>query len=244
MREHARSWDAIHDHSANPRGSTQHGSTAGGATPGRQAARRALATGTRLIAILATGLGMACVSVHRPAVLLPEPEREWPATLESSKADALRGAFTAADTVLAAFAAAYPGSPEALETWYWRGLLRMDPSNQHSSMSAAIASLDKYLGDHRPREHVIEATTLRHLAAQIDGLNRLAASEMEQAKESPAPAPVIEVHPEVVKASTEAQAANDAEVKRLKDELAKANAELERIKKRLSQPPPPQPPQG
>jgi hypothetical protein len=30
----------------------------------------------------------------------------------------------------------------------------------------------------------------------------------------------------------------DAEIKRLRDELAKANAELERIKKRLAQPPP------
>ena len=30
----------------------------------------------------------------------------------------------------------------------------------------------------------------------------------------------------------------DAEIKRLRDELAKANAELERIRRRLSQPPP------
>ena len=175
--------------------------------------------------------------------MLPEPEREWPATLETSKSDAARGAFGAADTVLAAFASAYPGSPEALETWYWRGLFRMDPSNQHSSMISAIASLDKYLGDQRPREHLVEATTLRHLASEIDGLNQLAASQMEQAKEATPPtAPVIEVRPEVTKVNTDAQAASDAEIKRLRDELAKANAELERIKKRLAQPPPPQPP--
>jgi hypothetical protein len=33
----------------------------------------------------------------------------------------------------------------------------------------------------------------------------------------------------------------DAEIKRLKDELAKANAELERIRRRLAQPPPSKP---
>ena len=39
--------------------------------------------------------------------------------------------------------------------------------------------------------------------------------------------------------TTEApQTAADAEIKRLKDELAKANAELERIRRRLAQPPP------
>ncbi len=173
---------------------------------------------------------------------MPEPEREWPSTLATSKADAYGGAFDAADTVLAAFAAAFPDSPEALETWYWRGLFRMDPSNQHSSMTAALASLDKYLSDHRPREHVIEATTLRHLASEIDGLNQLAASEMAQAKEAAPATAVVEARPEVTKVSAEAQAASDAEIKRLKDELAKANAELERIKKRLSQPPPPAPP--
>ena len=32
-------------------------------------------------------------------------------------------------------------------------------------------------------------------------------------------------------------AAQDAEIKRLRDELAKANAELERIRRRLTQPP-------
>jgi hypothetical protein len=35
--------------------------------------------------------------------------------------------------------------------------------------------------------------------------------------------------------------ASDVEIKRLKDELAKANAELERIRRRLAQPPPTNP---
>jgi hypothetical protein len=37
--------------------------------------------------------------------------------------------------------------------------------------------------------------------------------------------------------STADPAAAEAEIKRLKDELAKANAELERIRRRLAQPP-------
>ena len=39
--------------------------------------------------------------------------------------------------------------------------------------------------------------------------------------------------------ATAAAADKDNEIKRLKDELAKANAELDRIRKRLGTPPPP-----
>ncbi|NUS34720.1 MAG: hypothetical protein HOQ17_16870, partial [Gemmatimonadaceae bacterium] len=44
--------------------------------------------------------------------------------------------------------------------------------------------------------------------------------------------------PATAAAPSPAPAANTEEVQRLKEELAKANAELERIRKRLSQPNP------
>ena len=187
-------------------------------------------------------MASGCVSFHRPESMLPAPVRQWPATLARAQAAAARGDFDQADSALAQFAAAYPGTPETLETAYWRALYRMDPSNHAESMTAAMAALDGYLADHRPRPHVAEARTLRRLAGQIDGLNHLAATTIAEPKEvATAPAPKAaagDLRGDAAK-SADTQA-NEAEIKRLKDELAKANAELERIKRRLSQPPPPQ----
>jgi outer membrane protein assembly factor BamD (BamD/ComL family) len=187
-------------------------------------------------------MASGCVSFHRPVSMLPAPVRQWPATLAQAQASAARGDFDQADSVLAEFATAYPGTSETLEAVYWRALFRMDPSNHAESMPAAMAALDAYLADHRPRPHVAEATTLRRLAGQIDGLNRLAAATVAEPKEGAA-APVPKTAAGDLRTETAKSAdvqANEAEIRRLKDELAKANAELDRIKRRLAQPPPPQ----
>jgi multidrug resistance efflux pump len=153
---------------------------------------------------------------------------------------AARGEFTNADSTLAEFAARYPGTPEALETAYWRGLYRLDPSNRDLSIEAAMASLDAYLADTRPHQHAAEARTLRRVAGELDRLNRLAgnalAQQIREANATPAPrGGSTESRPEPSKPAADS-AAQD-EIKRLKDELAKANAELERIRRRLAQPP-------
>jgi hypothetical protein len=186
---------------------------------------------------------LGCVSVHRPGFAEPAPRREWTSTLALARNMALVGRFGTADTTLADFALQYPGSPEALETAYWRAVFDLDPTNPHASVPAALASLDAYLSDIRPREHVAEATTIRRVAGQLDGLNKLAANAMAQANAASATAASAKA--QVSDANARAEAAKsdvatsaDAEIKRLRDELAKANAELERIKKRLSQPPP------
>ena len=188
-------------------------------------------------------MASGCVSFHRPDNMLPAPVRQWPATLARAQAAAATGDFDQADSALAQFATAYPGAPETLETAYWRALYRMDPSNHAESMPVAMASLDAYLADHRPRPHVAEAATLRRLAGQIDGLNRLAATTIAEPKEvaaAPAAPKTAAGDLRTDAAKSGDTQANEAEIKRLKDELAKANAELERIKRRLSQPPPPQ----
>jgi hypothetical protein len=198
----------------------------------------------------------ACVSVQRPSFILPAPQRDWPGTLTQAQNQAIAGKFAAADSTLADFASAYPGSIEALETSYWRALFALDPTNQRAAMAPAMTSLDAYLADTRPRAHVAEAMTLRRVAAQIDALNRLAANAMAQARDASAYAANAKDQATNAKAqasNAKAQASNanaraeevnatstssDAEVKRLRDELAKANSELERIRKKLSQAPP------
>ncbi|HEX3865838.1 MAG TPA: hypothetical protein VHV78_03765, partial [Gemmatimonadaceae bacterium] len=77
-----------------------------------------------------------------------------------------------------------------------------------------------------------EAASLRRIAGQLDALTRLTTATTT----SHANGEVVSV-----KAAPLADPSTDAEIKRLKDALAKANAELDRIRKRLSQPPPPPP---
>jgi hypothetical protein len=74
-------------------------------------------------------------------------------------------------------------------------------------------------------------------------LNKLAATALADAHDTTtAPKPSAadaraETKPAV--AGDVAPTPADIEIKRLKDELARANAELERIRRRLAQPPPP-----
>jgi hypothetical protein len=199
--------------------------------------RRHAATATLLLA--ASG---ACASLPHPGGSLSSA---WSTTLADAQSRATHSDFDGADSVLAAFALRYPGTQPALETAYWRGLFRLDPSSRTVSVQAALASFDGYLADTRPRAHVVEATTLRRAAAQLLELNKLAASASTQAKDaasSAANAKAAAIDAKEAAKSADATAntvadAKDIEIKRLRDELAKANAELDRIRKRLATPP-------
>jgi len=183
-------------------------------------------------------------------------EDAWPSSLTAAKSLALRNKFGAADSVLARFAALYPRTSQATEAAYWRGLFKMDPSNPNASLTTAISFLDTYLESERDRDHFAEATTLRRIAGKLVGLTRVAENAVTEAKEASSDA--AHAKAQAANANARAEAAkseaakseapkteagkteapsSDAEVKRLKDELAKANAELERIRKRLTQPP-------
>jgi len=180
----------------------------------------------------------ACVTVRPPAFLRPVSEREWPSTLATAQARISEGRYAAADSVLGGFAARYPGSPEAFESTYWRALFSMDPKNTNASVGTAASYLDAYLVGLNPRKHRHEAFALRAIAGQIDdGRSALALAQARDANTH-----VGSVRIDVPKPTPD-PAASEAEVKRLKDELAKANAELERIRRRLAQPPtgPPKP---
>ena len=187
----------------------------------------------------------SCTRLHTSPPGPPSAERAWRPTLATAQALAARGEFAAADSALAAFATRYPGSAQALETDYWRSVYRLDPGNRDLSIEVAMASLDGYLADTRVHEHTAEARTLRRIAGELDRLNRLAGNALTQQNKDASAAPVTRVganepNAQPAKPGSDAQAAAD-EIKRLKDELAKANAELERIRRRLAQPPPGKP---
>ena len=193
-----------------------------------------------LVALLSTFA--ACARFHTG----PQPD-EWQVSLAGAQARAASGEFAVADSMLAAYAARHPGTRETLETAYWRALFKADPSNSAASTTQALAALDGYLRDPRPRDHIVEAQTVRRSVAQIDALNRAAEAASAREKDAASQAQnaklaAADAKADANKADANANAAaadKDAEIKRLKDELAKANAELDRIRKRLASPPPP-----
>lgn len=146
---------------------------------------------------------------------------EWAATLAQASREARDGRFTIADKLLADFSSRNASAAEAPEAMYWRALYRLDPANQGASARDAAALFDMYLtSGHTSRRN--EAATLRRVAGTL---------EASASASSSATAP----RSETVRTDDKAK---EEELARLRDELAKANAELERIKRRLAQPKP------
>ena len=184
-----------------------------------------------------------CITLHRPPFMEASSVRDWPPAIEAARKRAADGQYESADTVLTNFVIQYPGSNEARETAYWRALFKLDPSNHSASFREAIALLDGYLSATGPRKHIEEAAMLRRVAGQMQGLNDLAAAAIALPRDSTstvasARIPGAEPKP-VVADATATNSALEAENKRLKEDLAKVTAELERIRRRLAQPPPP-----
>lgn len=114
-------------------------------------------------------------------------------------------------------------SETAIDSLYWRAVYHLDPSNKNGTLDSAIVYLDRYLASPGKRQHEREAAVMRSLARNSQQLARVEAA-LQQAR-----------------ASADNKGRDEEylkEIQRLKDELAAANAELERIKKRLAAPKP------
>ena len=201
--------------------------------PSTHAPRR-LALALTMALTMALSAGCATLNARNR----PTPEDEWPSVLSSAQKRVTDNKFDVADSLLADFATRYPGTSEARETAYWRALFRMDPSNPHQSLVSAMATLDGYLADPHPRQHAVDAASIRRVVGQLDGLKQIAATAMAQAKDATVTAKDAKAQAADAAAKAADTPAAVDEIKRLKDELAKANAELDRIRRRLAQPPP------
>ena len=168
-----------------------------------------------LVVAVALALG-ACVG--RPRFLQPAAQRGWPATAAAAQLAADRGDWNEADRLLGEFARAHPNTSQATEAGYWRAVYKLDPANKGASTRDAITALDAYLAAPDAPHHG-EALTFRHLAAQLQSLDRALA----QKPEDPAPGPA-------------ASKSRDEEVQKLRDELQATKDELDRIKRRLATP--------
>ncbi len=148
----------------------------------------------------------------------PAPNAGYVAAIAAAEKRADAGDYSGADKVLADFALRARGTNEAAEASFWRAMYMVDPLNKTASVSAGIRALDIYLDTPGARLYRGQARILKRTAQTVQTL-RLASV-----------ATVKVVGRDTVYVSRE------EEVETLKDQLAKATAELERIKKRLANP--------
>lgn len=176
-------------------------------------ARRRLALASALLLS-----GLACFPVRRTPSddAAPTAASEWPTVYAQLARDS---ALPTADKALTDFARRFPGAPEAAEVPYWRALLRLDPANP-VALREALAMLESYLASAPSGTHRTEAATLRRLGVALEQRNAALAA----------------IPPAVVPRPDDK--AREDEMQRLRDELAAANAELDRIRRRLARPRP------
>jgi hypothetical protein len=122
----------------------------------------------------------------------------------------------------------------AVDSLYWRAVEHLSPTNKAGSRDSAVTLLDAYLKSPVPKKHVAEATTFVALARDAQQLAQVQAA-LQQAR----------ANAQSAERRSDSNAAQGGgrdesavkEIERLKSELARANDELERIKKRLATPP-------
>ncbi len=175
--------------------------------------------------ILAAGCSRLLAANASPAAPM---DGELTTTLQQAEREVIASRFGVADRLLIDFAEGHANTPEAVETSYWRAVFKLDPLNLTARPRDAAVLLDDYLNAPVTIAHRGAATTLRRAAMALDR-PAMPSQPLSSAASGPtAPAAAVPADAK----------ARDEEMQRLKDELAKANAELERIKKRLSQPNP------
>jgi hypothetical protein len=121
---------------------------------------------------------------------------------------------------------AQPNPDEAL---YYRALTYLDTTATAQSLDSAVYYLDRYLASSFRQDHAWEAVVLRRLVIESHELRRVQVALDRDGGRGGRRTETA--GGEVVRSDDSAR-----EIQRLKDELAKANAELERIRKRLANP--------
>ncbi len=177
---------------------------------------------TALLAVLTLS---ACATAPRAGPESPSPE-VWGALLNRTDSLANAGRHAAADSALRAFAASYPGTRAAEEVTFWRALYKLDPRSSAATRAEGRALLESYLASDKTAWYRGQANVLRHLARE------LVLAEQAAAQASGDTTIVI------TDTSAAGIAARDRVIRTQRAEIARLNAELERIKRRLATPTP------
>jgi hypothetical protein len=166
-----------------------------------------------LLAIMSVALGC---SQKQPSTA-PAPENPYANALAAAERKVEAGDYSGADRILADFSLKAKDSEDAAEVAFYRALYMVDPNNRNASMAEGVRALDIYLNTSKVKRYRAEALVLKRTAQAVLAL---------RAAQNP---------PRLAGRDTVFVNRED-EIASLKDQLAKANAELERIKKRLADP--------
>jgi hypothetical protein len=128
------------------------------------------------------------------------------------------GDHAGADRILSDFALKSPGTEEATEISFWRALYMVDPANKRTSIPEGIRAIDIYLATPGTKWYRAQAEVLRRTAQSVQALRTAAQAQ-----------------PRIIGRDT-VFVSREEEIAALRDQLARANAELDRIKKRLANP--------
>ena len=179
-------------------------------------------------------VGSACA--HLPQMEPGLVERDWNRTRAETRRNVEAGNYHAADRLLAEFARVHPDTREARETAFWRGAYLVDPANTLGSLSGGIAALDGYLASEPEGWYRTEAELLRRTAVAAQGLAAGASKNWVDTVVIVTTGRNSEPGPR--RSRDEEIAELRSQLARSKTELAEAQAELDRIKKRLANPSP------
>jgi hypothetical protein len=154
--------------------------------------------------------------VQLPVPTLPV-ESPWVGTLAMVQTAVDSGQFTTADSMLVEFEKSDAELMERRESEFWRAMLRADPRNPAFAPAAARAALEAFAAGSPPHRQTETEVMLRLLAVS-DSLRATQASQRTAAEQR--------------------ERLREEEVQKLRDELARTQAELDRIKRRLGPPKP------
>jgi len=167
----------------------------------------------------------------------PIPQ-DWARTRSETRRNIEVGNYHAADRLLAEFARVHPNTREARESAFWRAAYMVDPANSLGSLDGGVAALDAYLANEPEGWYRNEAAILRRTALAAKGLVAGASSAWVPVADTI----VVRVTDSTAQPARRTRDEEIAELRsqlaRSRAELADANAELDRIKKRLANPSP------
>ncbi len=168
------------------------------------------------ILFVSVALAAACTN-QAPIAKPPAPVTSFETAVDNAAKRVEALDYVGADRILSDFALAARGRPEAQEISFFRALYLVDPANKTASLSEGLKAIDIYLST--------PGTTLYRSQAEVVKRTALAMQSLRAAQQTAK-----------VTGRDTVFVTREDEVNSLKDQLAKANAELDRIKKRLANP--------
>jgi hypothetical protein len=167
--------------------------------------------------IAAASILAACSQGSKPPEA-PSPDDGFAAAVSAADKRVEAGDYSGADRILADYALKNKNTDNGMEIAFFRALYMIDPNNKNASMAEGVRALDIYLNTSRSKRYRPEALVLRRTAQSVLALRTNVAQTPRSSR------------------SDTVYVSREAEIAELKDQLAKANAELDRIKKRLANP--------